>query len=109
MPDSGDVLWLRFGPGLGHEQQGQRPALVVSPALYNRHDLALVCPITSVAKGYPFEVVIPAGSRTRGVVLVDQLRVLDWRARAAKRTETLSDALVAEVRAKARVLLGGES
>jgi mRNA interferase MazF len=107
VPDTGDVLWLSFGAGFGHEQHGKRPALVVSPALFNRHDLVLVCPITSVAKGYPFEVVIPVGSKTKGVVLVDQLRAVDWRARAAKRTETLPDALVAEVRAKVHLLLGG--
>ena len=84
VPQRGDVVWLSFQPQAGHEQRGRRPALVVSPAAYNgKVGLALFCPITSQVKGYPFEVVIPAGLAVQGVVLSDQVKSLDWRARRA--------------------------
>ena len=84
-PDRGDVVWLRFNPQAGHEQAGQRPALVVSPVAYNRRvGLALFCPITSQVKGYPFEVALPASLGVEGVVLSDQVKSLDWRARRAE-------------------------
>ncbi len=83
-PRRGDVVWLTFDPQAGHEQAGRRPALVLSPEQYNRRSgFALMCPITSQRKGYPFEVVIPSGSVASGVVLADQVRSLDWRARRA--------------------------
>lgn len=85
-PDRGDIIWLHFTPQTGHEQSGRRPALVISPAAYNRRvGLALVCPITSNVKGYPFEVELPVGLKAKGAVLCDQLRSLDWRARSAAR------------------------
>jgi mRNA interferase MazF len=98
-PDRGDVVWLD-----ATDQGGRRPAIVVSPEPYNRHGLALVCPITSLSRGYPFEVVIPAGHLTAGVILTDELRTVDWRARRAERTERIPD-VVQEVLAKARTLL----
>src|SRR2546425_1274360 len=80
VPDAGDLVWLSFDPQAGHEQSGRRPALVLSPASYNgKSGLALVCPITSRVKGYPFEVSLPEGSKFAGVILADQLRSLDWR------------------------------
>ena len=61
-PAAGDLIWLSLNPQAGHEQAGRRPALVLSPASYNRAaGLALVCPITSRVKGYPFEVALPDG------------------------------------------------
>ncbi len=84
-PDRGDLVWLQFTPQAGHEQAGRRPAMVISPAAYNeRVGLALVCPITSQVKGYPFEVVLPEGLKVAGAVLCDQVKSLDWRARRAK-------------------------
>lgn len=86
VPDRGEIVWLDFVPQTGREQAGHRPALVISPKAYNRRaGLALVCPITSRAKGYPFEVELPPGSQAEGVVLCDQMRSLDWRARRAER------------------------
>ena len=62
IPDRGDAIWISLNPQAGHEQSGRRPALVVSPAAYNgKVGLALLCPITNQVKGYPFEVIIPAG------------------------------------------------
>lgn len=84
VPDRGDVVWIDFRPQTGREQAGRRPALVLSPARYNRLvGLAVVCPITSRVKGYPFEVSLPAGLPVSGVVMADQIKSQDWRARNA--------------------------
>lgn len=84
-PDRGDIVWLNFSPHAGHEQAGRRPALVLSPVEYNaKTGLALMCPITSRSKGYPFEVSLPSTYPVTGVVLADQIRNLDWRVRNAR-------------------------
>jgi mRNA interferase MazF len=84
-PERGDVVWITMGPTAGHEQSGRRPALVLSPVSYNsKVGLAILCPITSQAKGYPFEVHIPEGLPVQGVVLADQAKSLDWRSRGAE-------------------------
>lgn len=84
-PERGDLIWLSFTPQSGREQAGRRPALVVSPSGYNsKVGLALVCPVTSKVKGYPFEVALPESGPVQGVVLADQLRSLDWRTRQAE-------------------------
>ncbi|MSN24863.1 MAG: endoribonuclease MazF [Geobacter sp.] len=84
-PDRGDIVWLTFTPHAGHEQTGRRLALVLSPSAYNRKvGLAIFCPITSQIKGYPFEVAVPQGLPVGGVVLSDQVKSLDWKARKAE-------------------------
>lgn len=84
-PDRGDVVWLQFNPQVGHEQAGKRPALVLSPKEYNQKTgLALFCPITSIVKGYPFEVKLPEGLPLEGVILADQIKNLDWKSRSAQ-------------------------
>ncbi len=106
-PERGDLLWLTLDPQAGHEQAGRRPALVLSPRAYNsRVGLALVCPITSQAKGYPFEVTLAADSRIVGVVLADQVKSLDWRVRKAKRAGSVPATTLAEVLGKLSTLLG---
>ncbi len=85
IPRRGDVVWLTFDPQAGHEQAGRRPAFVVSPEAYNRKTgLFLACPVTSRVKGYPFEVPLPAEGAVSGVVLSDQIKSLDWKARQAE-------------------------
>jgi mRNA interferase MazF len=85
VPDRGDVVWITMDPPVGHEQSGRRPALVLSPAAYNgKVGLAILCPLTSKVKGYPFEVQVPEGLPVGGVVLADQAKSLDWRARRAE-------------------------
>jgi mRNA interferase MazF len=106
VPERGDVVWLDFDPHAGHEQAKRRPAVVLSPAAYNaRTSLAICCPVTSQVKGYPFEVALPADLEVEGVVLADQVRSLDWRARHATYLGALPNAVVAQVIAKARALL----
>ena len=100
-------MWITLAPRTGHEQAGRRPAIVLSPAAYNgKVGLALMCPITSRIKGYPFEVAIPAGLPVTGVVLSDQVKSLDWRARQAERICTLPRPAVTEVLQKLGTLLG---
>lgn len=84
-PERGDVVWITMNPSVGHEQTGRRPALVLSPGAYNgKVGLAILCPITSQVKGYPFEVPVPEGLPVEGVVLSDQAKSLDWRTRGAE-------------------------
>lgn len=98
IPDRGDLVWLEFTPQKGSEQAGRRPALVISPKAYNgKVGLALFCPVTSRVKGYPFEVALPEGCGVIGVVLADQLKSLDWRARKAKLIERASSDVLAMV------------
>lgn len=105
-PDRGDVVWISFDTQAGHEQAGRRPALVLSPARYNgKVGLALLCPVTSRIKGFPFEVAIPSGLPIAGVVLADQVRSLDWRSRRAERICTLPEPTISEVLAKLATLL----
>jgi mRNA interferase MazF len=102
VPDRGDIIWLHFTPQAGHEQAGRRPGLVISPKTYNRKvGLALVCPVTSRIKGYPFEVSLPHG----GVVLSDQVKSLDWRIRKAKLQARAPGEVVEEVVAKILAIL----
>ena len=106
IPGRGDVVWLMFDPQAGHEQAGHRPALVISPKAYNANrGLSLVCPITSQVKGHAFEVSIPPGLPVAGVVLADQIKSLDWRARKADYICTLPFEITDDVIARITPLL----
>ena len=109
VPERGDNVWLQFDPQAGHEQAGHRPALVVSPRAYNRKvGLALFCPITSRAKGYPFEVPLPKGGKARGAILSDQLKSLDWKGRKATQFDCAPQVVVEEVTARILALVYSE-
>jgi len=106
VPNRGDVVWISLNPQAGHERAGRRPAVVVSPPAYNRKvGLALLCPITSQIKGYPFEVIIPQGLKLSGAVLSDQVKSLDWRARRAELICTLPRDTIVEVVQKLSTLV----
>ncbi len=106
VPERGDVVWLAFSPQAGHEQAGTRPALVISPAAYNRRvGLALFCPLTTQIEGYPFEVVLPAGLKAKGAVLADRIKSLDWRVRRAKLLCRAPRAVMDETLARVLALL----
>ncbi len=97
---------LNFNPQSGHEQAGFRPALVISPKPYNSiMGLALVCPITSKRKGLSFETPLGNTLKIKGVVLSDQLKSIDWRAREAKFIEKCSPNTFQEVIEKILPLL----
>lgn len=109
VPERGDAVWLDFDQTSGHEQLGRRPAVVISPRSYNKRvGLALVCPITSRIKGYPFEVVLPSGLPIEGAVLADQPRSFDWVERSVVRAGPLPKPVVDEVIAKLAALLHQE-
>ena len=105
IPEAGEVVWLSFTPQAGHEQAGHRLAVVLSPAAYNRIGLMLCCPMTTRIKGYPFEVRI--GGEPPSVVLADQVKSLDWRARGAERKGRVTRDELGAVRAKAGSSIAG--
>lgn len=106
IPGRGDIVWLNFDPQAGHEQGGRRPALVISPQIYNEKvGLALMCPITSKIKGYPFEVPLLVSMKVSGVVLAEQIKSLDWQVRKAEIVCKVSDDIMEEVLAKIQVII----
>lgn len=110
IPDRGDIVWIDFSPQVGYEQSGMRPALVISPKSYNQKiGLALLCPVTSQVKGYPFEVAIPQMEGVSGVVLSDQIKSLDWSVRRAKFLCRLPDSVTMDVLKRMAPLVSAES
>ena len=108
VPRRGDAVWLDFDPQSGHEQAGRRPALVLSPETYNRKtSLAVLCPITSQVKGYPFEVKLPANLPVKGVILADQVKSLDWRTRKAALIKKLPPPIVNQASELLATLING--
>jgi mRNA interferase MazF len=106
VPRCGDVVWITLNPQAGREEAGRRPAVVISPQSYNgKVGLAILCPVTSQIKGYPFEVLIPAGLAVSGAILSDQVKSLDWRARKAELICTLPAETISEVLQKLATLL----
>jgi mRNA interferase MazF len=105
-PDRGDLIWLTFDPQAGHEQAGRRPAVVLSPVRYNGAvGLGLFCPVTSRAKGYPFEVALDDSLPVHGVVLTDQVKSLDWRQREATFIAQLDKVATSAILSRVRTLL----
>ena len=96
IPDRGDIVWLEFNPQKGHEQKGRRPGIVLSKKEYNqKSNLALICPITSRIKDYPFEVRI--NSIIQGVILSDQIRSIDWKSGNAAFIEKIPEEILKEI------------
>ena len=82
IPQKGDFISISFDPQAGHEQKGRRPALVVSNTLFNEHTgLAIVCPITTTRRDFPFHVAIENHPDITGFVMVEQVKSIDYRAR----------------------------
>lgn len=95
--EQGDIVYLNFDPQSGHEQKGRRPALVVSNDLFNRvNNFTMVCPITHTDRGLPFHLRLDSSTKTDGVVLCDQVRMLDLNSRNATFVEKAPADLVAE-------------
>lgn len=105
IPQRGDIVWLEFDPQKGKEIKKTRPALTISPYIYNKKtELGLFMPITSVVKNYPFEVVIEL-KKIKGAILCDQIRSLDWKARKAKYIVSIPSLVLSDVLAKLKTLL----
>lgn len=95
--ERGDLVYVNFNPQAGHEQAGRRPAIVLSPKNFNQTTgFAVVCPITSQQKSYPFEVALPDGLAIQGVILTDQVKSLDWRARRFQVVDQAPEIIVSE-------------
>ncbi len=106
VPERGDLVLVTFAPRSGRGASGRRPAAVLSPQAYNgRVGLALLCPVVTEVKGYPFEVPLPPGLPVQGVLLADQAECFDWRALRAERLASLPVDVVEEALGKLRALL----
>jgi mRNA interferase MazF len=106
VPQCGDIVWITLNPQSGHEQAGRRSAVVLSPGNYNsKTGLAILCPVTSQIKGYPFEVLLPEGLPVAGAILSDQVKSLDWRVRNAELVCALRAETISEVLQKSTTLL----
>ena len=98
IPHKGDFIAVDFDPQSGHEQKGRRPALVVSNDLFNKATgLCIACPIANTQRDYPFHVAIPGGLDVTGVVMVEQVKSLDFRARGVKRIGSAPEPVLEEV------------
>lgn len=107
IPDRGDIVWLNFTPQAGHEQRGKRPALILSPKIYNeKTSLCLCLPITSKIKGYPFEVMLPEDLPIQGVILSDQIKNLDFSVREVSFVCKVNSHVVGSVQKNIWALVG---
>jgi mRNA interferase MazF len=98
LPSRGHFIWISFDPQAGHEQMGDRPALVVSHDGFNRRmGFAFVCPISNTKRQNPFYICIPEGELVTGVVMADQMRSLDFKARNASFISECPELLLQDV------------
>lgn len=105
-PERGDLVYLNFNPQAGHEQAGHRPAIVISPKEFNEATgFATFCPITSTVRGWGYEVLLPAGLNISGVILTDQQKNLDWKARGVVKRDNAPEEVVEDCRAKIRTFI----
>ncbi len=105
IPKQGDLVWLDFGPTKGHEQKGRRPAFVLSSEKYNKKiGLALFCPIKSVSKNYPFEVIL-INNKISGVILTDQVKSYDWKERNLEFITNSNQDTILKVIKKVKILI----
>ncbi len=106
IPKRGHFIWISFDPQAGHEQMGNRPALVVSHDEFNRRmGFIFVCPISNTKRQNPFYVVIPEGEPATGVIMTDQMRSLDFRAREARFMGECSGLLLQDVLRRIKPIL----
>lgn len=97
--NQGDIIWIDFDPQAGHEQKGRRPAFVVSNNSFNNfvRTAAMVCPITNTDRGVPIQVRLDGRTKTTGVVMCDQAKILDMQKRNADFIEQAPEDVVFEV------------
>lgn len=107
IPKRGDIVWTNFDPAAGHEQTGKRPALILSPETFNKHfSMALAAPITSRVRGHAFEAILNHPNiRVKGVVLCQQVKMIDFKARGLQFEDTAPGEVLAEVLGKIKSLL----
>lgn len=107
--DRGDVVTVPLDPAFGHEQRGTRPALVLTTAAFNRLGDVLVAPITQggdYSRHAGFAVQLSGtGCKTQGVALINKIRMLDLKARKARRVERVSPEVIEDALARMLALL----
>ena len=105
--DAGDIAWVELGPVMGSEQDGRRPALIISDSAY--HEIsrrAVICPVSKTERPWPFHVRLPEGLITSGVVLTDQIRTIDRPLRMFDVIERVPQTVLSNVRDQLAALLG---
>ena len=109
VPLRGDAVWIDFNPQVGREQAGRRPAIVLTTKDFNdKTSLVVLCPITRSStreQRNPFAIEIPHGLAVDGVILADQIRTMDWRARRTEYICSLPTETVDTVLERIGVLL----
>lgn len=102
----GDVIWTDISPSVGRELRGVRPVIILTPEAYNRRSgLAVICPITSKSKGYPFEVDLPLRGSVQGVALCDQILTIDIKRRSTRAAGQVTSKTLGEIEEKLKILL----
>ncbi len=97
-PERGEIIKINFNPQRGSEQAGYRPALVISRTAYNvKTGMMFACPITTKAKGYVTEVMLPEGLKTKGVILTTQMKALAWHERSFQVVENVAEEVLEQV------------
>ena len=97
IPQKGDLVILTFDPSAGHEQQGRRPALILSNESFNKAlGLAIACPITNTNRDFPFHVEVKSENLT-GFIMTEQIKSIDYKVRKAKFVEKVNDDVLAKV------------
>ncbi len=105
IPKRGDLVWTNFDPAAGHEQQGKRPAIVLSPAPFNKKImLAMVAPITSRVRGHGFEVPLE-GKKIKGVILCQQVKMIDFKERGIQFAERAPGSVTSDALARVRAIV----
>ena len=108
IPKRGDIVWTNFDPAAGHEQMGKRPALILSPESFNKKILlAMAAPITSRVRGHGFEVPVN-GKKVKGVVLCQQVKMIDFMERGLQFVEKAPESVISDVLARVRAIVNEE-
>ena len=82
MVAQGDIISVNFSPTKGREQEGERPALVVSNTKYNQKSgFVLACPITNTTRLLNIRVPLDHRTTTQGDILCEQIRIIDLQER----------------------------
>jgi mRNA interferase MazF len=104
---AGDIVWTDLDPVFGTEQGGRRPAIVLTDEAFNiRDQRSVICPITRNVTPWPTKVMLPERMKTRGAILVDQIRSVHRELRHFRFIETAPDEVLADVRRIVGELLG---
>ena len=106
IPEQGDLIWIDFDPSCGTEIMKRRPAFVISKKKFNLHmKMAVVAPVTSTIRGIQLEVILPTETKTKGAVLVYQLKSIDFIQRNATFIEKTPASLIEKISSIAQIIV----